>query len=190
MPPVTPPAAKSAESHPSPDNPSPAVTKFITQEARRLSGIDPDPEATRRRLNAWAREVDARGSQDLGAVVLDEDRDQDERFLAAFLLGLVPDDHAVEVLRKVALEPFHGRPMGEKHGDRLRAIEVQVRAAAIEGLARHRQSVEARTALETAAKAHEDQFLSDRAQRALHEWRTGERVEEQDRKALGKALTR
>lgn len=171
--------------------PSPAAADFVKSEAGRIGQVDSNPEATQQRLSAWAHGVSAQGAKELSSVALDASRSQDERFLAAYLLGMVPQaEAAIPALREVALAPWAGPGMGEKHQDRVNAIEVQVRAAAIEGLARHRGQDAAREALVAASRAHQDQFLTDRAQRALHEWRTGATVEDQDRKALGKVLQR
>lgn len=171
--------------------PSPAAADFVKSEAGKIGQVDSNPEATQQRLNAWAHGVSAQGAKELSSVALDASRSQDERFLAAYLLGMVPQaEAAIPALREVALAPWAGPGMGEKHQDRVNAIEVQVRAAAIEGLARHRGQDTAREALVAASRAHQEQFLTDRAQRALHEWRTGATVEDQDRKALGKVLQR
>ncbi|RZA07314.1 MAG: hypothetical protein EOP11_08040 [Proteobacteria bacterium] len=157
------------------------VQRFYGAESARVGAIDNDPGLTQRRLEAMAAELTAAEIEWLKNAALDRKRGGDGRFFAAFLLALAPGQVSAGALRGIALDPV---PNLKNQG--LVELERQVRAQATEGLGHQRGNVSAQDALLDVVQYQKDEFVRDRAHRALHEWRTGKTVEAQDEEALRK----
>lgn len=159
------------------------IEAFYREESRRVGAVDPDPAGTEQRLKAVAEELNPQEVSWLQQASLDRKREGDGRFFATFLLALNAQGPALGALREIALNPV---PASKNQG--VVELERQIRALASEGLGRARGVREAQDALLDVVEKQEDEFLRDRAHRALYAWETGKSVEEQDREALGKVL--
>lgn len=159
------------------------IEAFYREESRRVGAVDPDPAGTERRLREVAAELNPEEVRWLQQASLDPKREGDGRFFATFLLALNAEGPALVALREIGLKPV---PESKNRG--LVELERQIRALASEGLGRARGNREAQGALMDIVERQNDEFLRDRANRALHAWHTGKSVEEQDREALGKVL--
>jgi hypothetical protein len=157
------------------------VEAFYEKESRRVGEIDQDPELTARRLAAMAAELKPAELSWLKSAALDRKRGGDGRFFAAYLLALAPGPATAGALKEVALAPM---PNLKNQG--LLELERQVRAQATEGLGHARGVPEAQEALLDVVEYQSDEFVRDRAHRALYEWRTGRKLEDQDKEALRK----
>lgn len=159
------------------------IAVFLRSEAARVGQVDENPERTKEQLRDLAASLSPQDITILTEKALDPGVDGDERFLAAYLIAEKRNGDPYAALKRMAMAPIaHGL------GERVRDMEMQVRAQAIEGLGRLRNDTRAERALKEVAVRSEEAFLRDRAQRSLHEWRTGKPVEEQDREALEKLL--
>ena len=159
------------------------VEAFYEKESRRVGEIDQGPELTARRLSAMAGELKPAELSWLKSAALDRKRGGDGRFFAAYLLALAPGPATASALKDVALAPL---PNVKNQG--LLELERQVRAQATEGLGHARGVPEAQEALLDVVEYQNDEFVRDRAHRALYEWRTGKKLEDQDKEALQKVM--
>lgn len=156
---------------------------FYQSESRRIGAVDADPAATQARLEAVAGELAPEEMLWLKGRALSTQTGSDARFFAAYLLALAPGEASLAALREIALSPV---PPHKNQG--LVELERQIRAQAVEGISRKRDSNAARDALLDVVEKQDDEFLRDRAHRGLHAWQTGRPVEAQDKEALGKVL--
>jgi len=165
------------------EKPVARVQRFYEAESRRVGAIDQDPDLTARRLAAMAAELNPAEVEWLKNAALDLKQPGDGRFFAAYLLAQAPSPATVSALKDIALSPL---PVRQNLG--LVELEKQVRAQATEGLGHARGLPEAQDSLLDVVEYQKDEFLRDRAHRALYEWRTGKRLEEQDEAALRKVM--
>jgi hypothetical protein len=162
------------------------VQELYARESQRIGAVDPDPELTRKNLEQVAGELNPEEIRWLLGMAADQAAEGDGRFFAAYLLALSPLPGAVEALGELALSPVPGLK-----NSRLVELERQLRAQAVEGMGRSCASVvEARDYLLDVVEQQSDEFLRDRAHRALYHCRTGKSVESQDKAALEELLYR
>lgn len=159
------------------------LEEFYQAESRRIGAIDPDPKATQARLEGVAAELTKEEMKWLASRALSGKTEGDARFFAAYMLALTPHESSLEMLRAIALSPV---PQHKNQG--LVELERQIRAQAVEGISRKRESAAARDGLLDVVEKQDDEFLRDRAHRGLHAWQTGRPVEEQDEEGLRKVL--
>ena len=157
---------------------------FIKAEVPRVGVIDPNPDETAKRLQDYAQKLTSAECGDLVEIILNTRKDADERLLSAYLLSEVAGPQGLSALEKLAMSPVPKRP-----NDRSTAEERGFRALAIEGLGRISDS-NSRKILQDVASSQGDQFLVDRAQRALYGIEKGNprEAEKQDKDALEKVL--
>lgn len=159
------------------------LQKRFSAEVAKIGQIDPNPSATAEALLALARSLDKSSLEWLRGVALDDSKNGDDRFFAAYLLAENGGQDSLNFLREVALSKIPpAKAAGQKE------LERQIRAQVTEGLGKNRSSEYARHVLEQVAVEQDDPFLRDQAHRALHEWKTGERIEDQEKDAIGKVL--
>jgi len=159
------------------------VQELYAQESKRIGEIDPDPELTQQRLELLAGELSAeeiswlKGEAGQGSTA-------DGRFFATYLLALSSTEAAVDALGELAVSP-----VPKSKNKSLFELERQIRAQATEGLGRAcAKQVSARDALLDVVEKQADEFLRERAHRALYQCRSGKPVEAQDREALEKVI--
>ena len=159
------------------------LVEVLHEEAQRVGKIDESPAESKKRLEALAASLTKAEVKWLSTRALDTNIDADERFLAAYLIAERRSNDAFMALKQIA-----AAPTDNKLSERMKDMEFQVRAQAIEGLGKLRNDVRAEKALKDVAMHSQEAFLRDRAQRSLYEWRTGKTVEEQDEEAMEKLL--
>jgi len=155
------------------------IQAFYELESKRIGAVDPNPEETKKRLEVMARDLTPGEILWLEAEAVNPKVNGDGRFFATYLLALCSKPEAMVALGKLAISPVPD----SKNKGRVE-LERQIRAQAIEGLGR----AKARDPLLDVVEKQPDEFLRDRAHRALYEARGGKKVEEQDREGLEKLL--
>lgn len=158
------------------------VQELFKKESAKVGQVDPDPEGTRKRLKAFAENLGDEGILWLESQASDRALGGDERFLAAYLLSENGSVRALGSLRQIALSA-----VPKLQNQALVELERQIRAIAIEGLSKVKDP-KARDALLDVIQVQQDDFLSDRAHRALYAWESGKPVEEQDKEGMKKLL--
>lgn len=159
------------------------VEQFYKAESARVGEVDPDPTLTEERLRAVASELSAEEINWLKLRALSAKENADARFFAAYLLALSQKDEALPALKEIASTPL---PNSKNQGE----VELgrQIRAQTIEGISQLKSKAEARDALLDIEQAQTDEFLRDRAHRALYALSSGKPVEQQDKEGMGKLL--
>jgi hypothetical protein len=157
------------------------VQEFYLQESQRVGKVDPDPSLTQRRLTGVAHELNAEEIAWLSKQALDRKTDGDARFFAAYLLALSDQPQAIGSLSQIALSAIPA-----SKNERTTAEERMIRGQAVEGIAHNCKQEGAREALLDVVEKQNDEFLRDRAHRALYTCATGKTLEEQDKEALKK----
>lgn len=160
------------------------VQEFYAQESARIGAVDPNPELTQKRLELVAKELEPAEISWLYGEAMDEKRGGDGRFFATYLLALSGNPESLVALGKIAVSPV---PPNKNRG--MVELDRQLRAQATEGLGRScAANPAAKDGLLDVVEKQEDEFLRDRAHRALYQCRTGKSVEEQDQEGLNKLL--
>lgn len=159
------------------------VQSFYETESKRIGAIDPDPKLTEERLRSVAAELKPEEIHWLLNTALNAKENGDGRFFATYLLALGRSPEAMDGLRAIALTEI--LPQKNKAKEEL---ERQIRAQATEGLGRGCDIANARDALLDVVEMQLDEFIRDRAHRALNQCRTGKSVEAQDKEALEKVM--
>jgi hypothetical protein len=165
---------------------APPVTRvqdFYESESKRIGAMDPDPKLTQARLELVAAELSPEEVKWLAGTALNAKENGDGRFFATYLLALGRSAEGTSALRQIALTEI---PKSKNKG--LEELERQIRAQATEGLGHSCDVAGARDALLDIVEMQLDEFIRDRAHRALYQCRTGKPVEEQDKEALDKLL--
>jgi len=165
---------------------APPVTRvqdFYESESKRIGAVDPDPKLTQARLELVAAELSPDEVKWLAGTALNAKENGDGRFFATYLLALGRSVEGTAALRQIALTEI---PKRKNKG--LEELERQIRAQATEGLGRSCDVAGARDALLDIVEMQLDEFIRDRAHRALYQCRTGKPVEAQDKEALDKLL--
>jgi hypothetical protein len=155
------------------------IQAFYELESKRIGAVDPNPGETKNRLEVMARDLTPGEILWLEAEAVNPKVSGDGRFFATYLLALSLKPEAMAALGNLAISPVPD----SKNKGRVE-LERQIRAQAIEGLGR----AKARDPLLDVVEKQSDEFLRDRAHRALHEVSGGKTVEEQDREGLTKLL--
>lgn len=159
------------------------VQDFYESESKRIGAVDPDPKLTQSRLELVAAELNPEEVRWLTGTALNTKENGDGRFFATYLLALGRSPETTAALRGIALLEI---PKRKNKG--LEELERQIRAQATEGLGRSCDLPGARDALLDIVEMQLDEFIRDRAHRALYQCRTGKPVEAQDKEALDKVL--
>lgn len=133
------------ETPPSPVLREPAVAKkevplaeWLKLEAQKIGRTDNQPAATKARLKQKAGQLKLGELRELRSLALNREVSGDERFLAAYLLGLSDSPSSVALLKEVSLSEIP-----EELNDRVRSDEILVRTQALEGLVQKLHSAEA-----------------------------------------------
>lgn len=156
------------------------VQEFYAKEGQRIGTVDPDPALTQKRLALVAKELTEEEVLWLYSEAVNPKASGDGRFFATYMLALSSSPEAVVVLGRLALAP-----LPPVKNTSLVELERQIRAQAIEGLGRVcATTTAAGDSLLDVVGRHGDEFLRDRAHRALYECRTGKSIEDQDKAAL------
>jgi hypothetical protein len=165
---------------------APPVTRvqdFYESESKRIGAVDPNPKLTQARLELVAAELSPEEVKWLAGTALNAKENGDGRFFATYLLALGRSAEGTAALRQIALTEI---PKRKNQG--LEELERQIRAQATEGLGHSCDVAGARDALLDIVEMQLDEFIRDRAHRALYQCRTGQPVEAQDKEALDKLL--
>ena len=166
------------------ETPVKRVEQLYNAESERVGKIDPDPKATQERLKALSAELTPEEYAWLKERALNRKEPADARFFSTYLTGLSPQSAALPALREIAVTPLP-KLKSESQLD----IEKQIRALATEGISRMCKNGAAREALLDVEHTHEDEFLKDRAHRALYAFHTCTDIEASDRAAMEKVYT-
>lgn len=180
------------------------VRGFLDRERQRLGTTTDSPELDAIRLREFAELLTADEIQALATLAISNDPNQvaDDRFLAAFLLAQNSSVLALDSLVAVALAPMPSgltmtpagagsgspAPHGDQIGAQRQSFEQAIRAQAVEGIARQRDTQAARAAARTVAERSSSTFVVDRAQRVLRQLNGGPSVADQDKEALKSVL--
>lgn len=145
-------------------NPPSAIEKFIHSESLKVGRTDSDPDRSFRRLKSVARRLKSMDMATLKRTALNLELNNDQRFLAVYLLSLAESALALPALNEIALAPIKETDTAS----RLYAEELVVRTQALEGLA---NVAEGRGLLNDYTFRQDNAFLSDQARRLLREKR-------------------
>lgn len=158
------------------------VKGFYAAESKRVGSIDKDPILTEKRLREFAATLKDEEIQWLAKEAENRKNPGDGRFFSVYLMALSEAPLAMEALTKIATSPL---PQEKNQG--LVELERQLRAQATEGLARAcEKQKQWKDSLLDIVSRQEDEFLRDRAHRALYQCETGKSIEDQDKEALEK----
>jgi hypothetical protein len=160
------------------------VRSFYVNESKRIGAIDSNPALTEARLKEFSVSLSQEEMRWLIGEASDPEKNGDGRFFAVYLLGLSKNDFAMRALTELAVSPI---PVQKNKG--VEELERQLRAQATEALARACQENKTlKDGLLDIIEKQGDEFLRDRAHRALYQCQTGKSIEEQDKEALEKLL--
>ena len=79
----------------SPKEPKSAIEKFVQMESLKIGRPDPDPQKSYRKLFAVAHALGANDIEDLKLSALNEQLNNDQRFLSVYLLSLAKPSSAL-----------------------------------------------------------------------------------------------
>lgn len=158
------------------------VKNFYEAESARVGSIDKDPVLTEKRLREFASTLKEEEIRWLAIEAENRSNPGDGRFFSVYLLALSEAPSAIEALSKLAVMPI---PQEKNVG--LVELERQLRAQATEGIARAcEKQKQWKDSLLDIVSRQDDEFLRDRAHRALYQCETGKSIEDQDKEALEK----
>jgi hypothetical protein len=190
-------AVTAADSDPAPSQGYPVTTdrkpsriaRFLAKEAENVGKTTDDPQSAEKRLKEFADTLKSEDLKDLAARAVDPKTGGDERFLSAYLLGLADSagaEDAQNAMISVAGSAVPQLPLDSP----VRAMELSIRAEALEGMAKFRDDPGARAKLTELIQQLKDPFLADRAHRVLYALDHGGEgvVPAQDAAALQKML--
>ena len=167
------------------------VAKFLASEAQKIGQFGDDPVDAERRLKDFSDTLNSDDLKELAATAVNLKADGDERFLSSYLLGLA-DSAGAEATQDAIMNVATAKVPDLPSDSPLRAMELTIRAQALEGMARYTGDPGARSKLVDLIHQVKDPFLADRAQRVLyvvnHEGADG--LPLQDTRALAKLLSR
>lgn len=139
------------------------IERFVHQESLKVGKADPTPDETYQRLRRVAKSLRKDDIQSLKRDALNQELENDRRFLSVYLLALNSSPSAVPALLAVALEPLSIQDISS----RLYAEELMIRTQALEGLSQVSDSRARGGALENFLKRQDNAFLADQAMRLL-----------------------
>ncbi len=158
------------------------VSEFYQTESKRIGAVDKDPILTEKRLREFSSTLKDNEIRWLIGEAANGENNGDGRFFAVYLLALADSPLAFRALSEFAVTAV---PAQKVKG--LEELERQLRAQAIEGLARACQkNREWKDSLLDVVSRQGDEFLRDRAHRGLYQCETGKTLEQQDKEALQK----
>ena len=144
------------------------LSDLINSEARAMGSPDPNPDATGKRLQQRADALTADEASQLRSLSLDAQYDQDQRFLAAFLLAHCHNPAVIPELQSLVLAPYVANPEPESPASH---FDFMLRAQAIEGFSNFggdSAGIEAsKAALQKIISSSDKADLNDRAARVL-----------------------
>ncbi|MGE0762305.1 MAG: hypothetical protein AB7N80_03395 [Bdellovibrionales bacterium] len=140
------------------------IEKFVYHESQKVGRPDPDPKRSFERLKAVAHGLKRMDIESLKRTALNNDLDNDHRFLSVYLLALARNQDAAPALLGIALDPLTVQDMSSP----LYAEELMIRTQALEGLANY-QPAQGPGPLQRYLQKQDNSFLADQARRLLKE---------------------
>ena len=155
---------------------------FLKKEANQIGKLEPNPEEKEKKLKELVQTLRGEDFQTLSSDALDLKLSGDERYLSSYLLSLAQDESALGPIEKLAEAQIPDLSPDSP----LRAIELSIRAQALEGFENFVNSDGAKTKLIEIIQNLSDPFLVERAQHILYNLNHPEnkKIAQQDQEAL------
>jgi len=140
------------------------VERFVNMESQKVGRPDPNPTKSFERLKAVARSLGPKDIEALKHTALNNELENDRRFLSVYVLALAETETAAPALMSIALDPLTIQDMSS----RLYAEELMIRTQALEGLANYQPS-RGTGPLQKYLEKQDNAFLADQARRLVRE---------------------
>lgn len=141
-----------------------AVEKFVAGESLKVGKPDSNPQKSFEKLQAVARGLKRMDVENLKKTALNNELNNDRRFMSVYLLTLADNASTAPALMSIALDPLTIQDMSS----RLYAEELMIRTQALQGLAKY-QPNEGEGPLHQYLQKQDNSFLADQARRLLNE---------------------
>ena len=140
------------------------VERFVNSESLNVGRPDTNPKRSFERLKAVAKSLRSKDIDTLKHTALNNELDNDRRFLSVYILALAETAAVAPALMSIALDPLTIQDMSSQRY----AEELMIRTQALEGLANY-QPASGHGPLQKYLEKQDNAFLADQARRLVRE---------------------